>query len=163
MTSVALSYSVGQEWPRQTKPKKGQLINFLQSHSGTKVQCESCLFSQGKTPEFTKMGEIHELFVLPLSLVWFAGATPNLGREHFGTRPCQSPSRFGIRLHFVRPHFPSPNPERAKRQSIGDPHAMDSVSLLSSLLRAGAVKVQNCLQWGWSNLVDPRGRRKFVY
>ena len=23
-----------------------------------------------------------------------------LGREHFGTRPCQSPSRFGIRLHF---------------------------------------------------------------
>ena len=38
--------------------------------------CESCLFSQGKTPEFTKMGEIHELFVLPFSLVWFAGATP---------------------------------------------------------------------------------------
>ena len=32
-----------------------------------------------------------------------------LGREHFGTRPCQSPSRFGIRLHFLRPHFPSPN------------------------------------------------------
>ena len=23
------------------------------------------------------MGEIHELFVLPLSLVWFAGATPD--------------------------------------------------------------------------------------
>ena len=38
--------------------------------------CESCLFSQGKPPEFTKMGEIHELFVLALSLVWFAGATP---------------------------------------------------------------------------------------
>ena len=33
----------------------------------------------------------------------------SLGREHFGTRPCQSPSRFGIRLHFLRPHFPSPN------------------------------------------------------
>ena len=31
-----------------------------------------------------------------------------LGREHFGTLPCQSPSRFGIRLHFLRPHFPSP-------------------------------------------------------
>ena len=55
-------------------------MNFSQGHSGTKVQCESCLFSQGKTPEFTKMGDIHELFVLPLSLVWFAGATPeNLG------------------------------------------------------------------------------------
>ena len=58
-----------QESPPQTKPKKGQLMNFTQGHSGTKVQCESCLFSQGKTPEFTKMGEIHELFVLPLSLV----------------------------------------------------------------------------------------------
>ena len=54
-------------------------MNFSQGHSGTKIQCESCLFSQGKTPEFTKMGEIHELFVLPLSLVWFAGATP----DHF--------------------------------------------------------------------------------
>ena len=30
-----------------------------------------------KTPEFTKMGEIHEVFVLALSLVWFAGATPD--------------------------------------------------------------------------------------
>ena len=51
-------------------------MNFSQGHSGTKVQCESCLFSQGETPEFTKKGEIHELFVLALSLVWFAGATP---------------------------------------------------------------------------------------
>ena len=32
-------------------------------------------FPKEKTPEFTKMGEIHELFVLALSLVWFAGAT----------------------------------------------------------------------------------------
>ena len=40
--------------------------------------CESCLFSKGKTPEFTKMGEIHEVFVLALSLVWFAGATPDM-------------------------------------------------------------------------------------
>ena len=31
-----------------------------------------------KTPEFTKMGEIHELFVFVLSLVWFAGVTPDL-------------------------------------------------------------------------------------
>ena len=65
------------ESPWQTKPKKGQFMNFSQGHSGTKVQSESCLFSQGKTPEFTKMSEIHELFVLPLSLVWFAGATPD--------------------------------------------------------------------------------------
>ena len=61
-----------QEWPWQTKPKKGQFMNFSRGHSRTKVQCESCLFSQGRTPEFTKMGGIHELFVL----VWCAGATP---------------------------------------------------------------------------------------
>ena len=29
------------------------------------------------TPEFTKMEETHELFVLALSLVWFARATPD--------------------------------------------------------------------------------------
>ena len=52
-------------------------MNFSRGHSGTKVQCESWLFSLRKTPEFTKMGEIHELFVLALSLVWFAGATPD--------------------------------------------------------------------------------------
>ena len=80
-----------QEWPRQTKPKKGRFMNFSQGHSGTKVQCESCLFSQGKAPEFTKMGGTHELFVLALSLVWFAGVTPDkralthvINRHHFG-------------------------------------------------------------------------------
>ena len=36
------------------------------------------LFSQGKAPEFIKMGEIRELSVLTLSSsVWFAGATPD--------------------------------------------------------------------------------------
>ena len=55
-----------QEWPRQTKPKKGhQFMNLSGGHSGTKIQCESCLLSQGKTPEFTKMGEIHEHFFGP--------------------------------------------------------------------------------------------------
>ena len=52
-------------------------MNFSRGQTGTKVRCESRLFSQGKTPEFTKMGEIHELFVLALPLVWFAGATPD--------------------------------------------------------------------------------------
>ena len=50
-------------------------MNFSRGHSGTKVRCESCLFSQGKTPEFTTMGKIHELFDLALSLVSFTGAT----------------------------------------------------------------------------------------
>ena len=35
-------------------------------------------FPKEKTPEFTKTGEIHELFALALSLVWFARATPDL-------------------------------------------------------------------------------------
>ena len=48
--------------------------------------CESCLFSQGKTPEFTKMGEIHELsfwaffwFGLPgrLLIRWAKSRDPN--------------------------------------------------------------------------------------
>ena len=51
-------------------------MNFPGAFRNRSSICESCLFSQGKTPEFTKRGEIHELFVLDLSLVWFAGATP---------------------------------------------------------------------------------------
>ena len=72
-----------QEWPQQTKPKKGQFMNFSQGHSGTKVQCESCLFFFRKTPEFTKMGKIHELFVLALSLVGLP-ATPDKLRVVLG-------------------------------------------------------------------------------
>ena len=63
--------------PGKPNQKKGQFMNFSRGHSRTNVRCESRLFSQGKTPKFTKMGEIHELFVLALSLVWFAGATPD--------------------------------------------------------------------------------------
>ena len=44
-TAIAGKLKNNQEWPRQTKPKKGQFMNFSQGHSGTKVQCESCLFS----------------------------------------------------------------------------------------------------------------------
>ena len=47
------------------------------AQTGTKVRCEPRLFSQGKTPEFTKMSEIHELCVLALSSIWFARATPD--------------------------------------------------------------------------------------
>ena len=54
-------------------------MNFSRGHSGTKVRnCEfGLVFSRKNKPEFTKMGEIHELFVLALSLVWFAGVTPD--------------------------------------------------------------------------------------
>ena len=56
------------------------------------------------------LGQIPQKMGAPNPLFWRVF----LGREHFGTRPCQSPSRFGICLHFLRPHFPSPkirNPE----------------------------------------------------
>ena len=35
-------------------------------------------FKERNTRIHIKMGEIHELFVLALSLVWFAGATPDI-------------------------------------------------------------------------------------
>ena len=53
-------------------------MTFSQGHSGTKVRdVNRACFPKEK---HTKMGEIHELFVLALSLVWFAGATPVLRR-----------------------------------------------------------------------------------
>ena len=42
------SGGMDQQSPRQTKPKKGQFMNFSQAHSGTKIRCESCLFPIGK-------------------------------------------------------------------------------------------------------------------
>ena len=42
-----------------------------------KFNVNRACFPKEKTPEFTNMGEIHELFVLALSLLWFAGATPD--------------------------------------------------------------------------------------
>ena len=65
----AFIFCANQEWPRQTKPRIGQFMNFPQGHSGTKVQCESCLFSQGKTPEFTKMGKFMNFSFWPF--LWF--------------------------------------------------------------------------------------------
>ena len=70
-----------QEWPRQTKPKKGQFMNFSR---GGAFRNKSSIFVKivpvflgKKTRIHTKTGEIHELFVLALYLVWFAGATPD--------------------------------------------------------------------------------------
>ena len=79
-------------------------MNFLQGHSGTKVQCEACLFSQGKTPEFTKMGEIHELFVLPF--LWFGllGRLLIPGRE----------ARHALNPHLLHPICGTPMRVRAR-------------------------------------------------
>ena len=52
-------------------------MNFSQGHSGTKVRyVNRACFPKEKHQNSQKMGEIHELFVLALFLVWFAGATP---------------------------------------------------------------------------------------
>ena len=68
-------------------------MNFSQGPSGRKVQfVNRACFPKEKTPEFTKMGEVHELFVLPLSLVWFAGATPESKRG----RPQRGGTNLGV-------------------------------------------------------------------
>ena len=67
-----------QEWPRQTKPKKGQFMDFSHGHSGTKVRyVNRACFPKEKTTEFTQKWAK----VLALSLVWFAGATPDESQE----------------------------------------------------------------------------------
>ena len=63
--------------PGKPNQRKASSWTFPRAFRNKSSRCESCLFSQGKIPEFTKMGEIHELFVLALFLVWFAGATPD--------------------------------------------------------------------------------------
>ena len=53
-------------------------MNFSQGHSGKKkFNVNRACFPKDKHQNSQyKKGEIHELFVLALSLVWFAGATP---------------------------------------------------------------------------------------
>ena len=52
-----------QEWPRQTKPKKGRFMNFSQGHSGTKVRyVNHACFPKESTRIHKKMGKIHMNF-----------------------------------------------------------------------------------------------------
>ena len=53
-------------------------MNFSQGHSGTKVPFVNRACFLRKNTRIHKKGEIHDLFVLALSLVWFAGATPDI-------------------------------------------------------------------------------------
>ena len=66
-------------------------------------------FPKEKAPEFTKMGEIHELFVLALSLVWFAGATPENTKTW---------ARFSVRAKMGLTWIRAPQKEVGKRSSI---------------------------------------------
>ena len=58
-------------------------MNFSRVIPEQKFNVNRACFPKKKTPEFTKMGEIHELFVLALSLVWFAGATPKKNHHSY--------------------------------------------------------------------------------
>ena len=51
------------------------------------------------------MGEIHELFVLALSLVWFAGATPE--KKYVIFLEINSPTFFGLCIVFLRRQYAS--------------------------------------------------------
>ena len=61
--------SKNQEWPRQTKPKKGRFMNFSQGRSGTKVQCESCLFPKEKHQNSQKWAKFMNFSFWPF--LWF--------------------------------------------------------------------------------------------
>ena len=57
------------------------------------------------------MGEIHELFVLALSLVWFAGATPDISGRRIGNIAVgrgfvNSSFFFRIQVLFVKSCYP---------------------------------------------------------
>ena len=69
--------------PANQTSSKGQFMNFSQGHSGTKVRNvnRACFPKEKHQNSQEKGGEIHELFVLALSLVWFAGATPDQNRN----------------------------------------------------------------------------------
>ena len=99
----------------QTKERSVHEL-FAGTNLNQSSMCELCLFSQGKTPEFTKKGEIHELFVSApfldwfgffrfgpfFGLVWFAGATPEFCLRHpFARNFC---SKNGISaISFAKP------------------------------------------------------------
>ena len=59
--------------PNQRRPVHELFPGAFRNRSSI---CESCLFSPRKNTRIhTKMGKIHELFILALCLVWFAGAS----------------------------------------------------------------------------------------
>ena len=73
-----ISSKITQESPRQTKPKKGQFMNFSRGIPEQKFDVNRALFSQRKSPEFTKMGEIHINFSLwPFLWLGLPGQLPN--------------------------------------------------------------------------------------
>ena len=52
-------------------------MNFSQGHSGTKVQCESCLFPKEKHQNLQKWAKFMNFSFWPFLWFWFARATPH--------------------------------------------------------------------------------------
>ena len=59
------------------KTPKGQVVPFSRVYPEQKFNVNRACFPKENHQNSQKLGEIHELFVLALSLVWFAGATPD--------------------------------------------------------------------------------------
>ena len=113
MLQCCLSCPYGHGWAEETDRGLSRHLKFL----GLRVlglQTRPNSWSLGSTgvqrygcsPQSAanNSGQIPQKSGAPNPLFWRVF----LGREHFGTRPCQSPSHFGIRLHFSCPHLPSP-------------------------------------------------------
>ena len=58
-----------QESPRQTKPKKGQLMNFSRGQTGTKVRCELRLLPKEKHQNSQKWAKFMNFSFWPF--LWF--------------------------------------------------------------------------------------------
>ena len=87
-------------WPQRLRPRFVSISAETWPRGSTGVERYGCIprsaaNNLGEIPQ--KMGAPNPLFSRVL-----------LGRAHFGIRPFHSPSLSGIRLYFVRPHFPSP-------------------------------------------------------
>ena len=69
-----IGYHPLQESPRQTKPKKGQFMNFSRARSGTKVRyVNRACFAKEKHQNSQKWAKFMNFSFWPFSLVWFAG------------------------------------------------------------------------------------------
>ena len=69
---VERGHAKNQEWPRQTKPKKGQFMNFSQGHSGTKVQfVNRACFPKEKHQNSQKWVKFMNFSFWPF--LWFGG------------------------------------------------------------------------------------------
>ena len=117
---------------------KGRSVHklFAGAFSGTEVQLVTKVLDfLRKTPEFTKMGEIHELFVLALSLVWFVGATPEC-------KLCWTMGSI-MTMHMINHQIRTPPPKRSS--SVGQVPATLHKKGISHNLEACNITRTGCI------------------